>query len=199
MDLTRRLWPALSSLRTTPPAAFGRARHQATPTSNLLSTLAVAANGITLAPPHGAYYTDVCGAALTTAGLKARADLTNAAWVGNGIIPPDLGHTANCATGDPGPTRGVLIQGHKSVGTFMVGMVGINTWEIQTNLDGGIYVWRMRVVPGLRVPAHRLPDQHHQLRRLGQGGRPGFALAARDDLHLPALQEGSRVTSAGST
>ena len=33
-----------------------------------------------------------------------------------------------------GPARGVLVQGHRSVPTFMVGMAGINTWEIQTQL-----------------------------------------------------------------
>jgi len=91
-------------------------------------------NSITIT---AAYYTDVCGFPLKTDGTAARtgggpANLAVAAKVGAGIIPPDRGGTPNCATNDTGPTRGVLVLGHRSVGTFMVGMAGINTWEIET-------------------------------------------------------------------
>ena len=82
-----------------------------------------------------AYYTDVCGTPLKadgTSALRNNGTLDNPAEVGGGIIPPDIGGSANCATGDTGPTRGVLVYGHRSAPTFIAGMIGINTWEIVT-------------------------------------------------------------------
>lgn len=95
---------------------------------------AAAANGIDV---QNAYYTDICGTPLQTDGTAAtggggRVDLSAAAEVGGGTIPPDAGGSANCATGDSGPTRGVLVFGHRSAPTFIAGIVGINTWEIVT-------------------------------------------------------------------
>jgi hypothetical protein len=92
-----------------------------------------AANSIDV---QNAYYTDICGTPLRTDGTAAmqgnNIDLSQAAEVGGGIIPPDVGGSANCATGDSGPTRGVLVFGHRSAPTFIAGIIGINTWEIVT-------------------------------------------------------------------
>jgi hypothetical protein len=97
-------------------------------------TTATAANSIDL---QTAYYTDVCGTPLKPDGTAATTpsgafDLGAAAQVGGGIIPPDIGGSANCATGDTGPTRGVLVYGHRSAPTYIAGIIGINTWEIVT-------------------------------------------------------------------
>ena len=59
-------------------------------------------------------------------------NLAQAALVGGGNIPPDIGGSANCSTGDTGPTRGVLVYGHRSAPTYIAGIIGINTWEIVT-------------------------------------------------------------------
>jgi Putative Flp pilus-assembly TadE/G-like len=92
-----------------------------------------AANGIDV---QNAYYTDICGTPLRPDGTAAKTgnnvNLAQAAEVGGGVIPPDAGGTANCATGDAGPTRGVLVFGHRSAPTFIAGIIGINTWEIVT-------------------------------------------------------------------
>jgi len=96
-------------------------------------TTATTANNIDL---QIAYYTDICGTPLQPDGTAAmqgnNIDLSQAAQVGGGIIPPDIGGSANCATGDTGPTRGVLVYGHRSTPTFIAGIIGINTWEIVT-------------------------------------------------------------------
>jgi len=92
-----------------------------------------AANGMDV---QDAYYTDICGTPLKVDGTAAKQgnniNLGVAAEVGGGIIPPDIGGSPNCVTGDTGPTRGVLVFGHRSSPTFIAGMIGINTFEIVT-------------------------------------------------------------------
>jgi hypothetical protein len=92
-----------------------------------------AANGIDV---QDAYYTDICGTPLKSDGTAAvqgnNVNLGVAAEVGGGIIPPDIGGSANCATGDTGPTRGVLVFGHSAPPTYIAGIIGINQWDIVT-------------------------------------------------------------------
>lgn len=93
---------------------------------------AAAANAIDIT---NAYYTDVCGTPLQTDGSSALTNggnLNNPAQVGGGVIPPHAGGSANCVTGGVGPTAGVLVFGHRSAPTFIAGMIGINTFEIET-------------------------------------------------------------------
>jgi hypothetical protein len=94
---------------------------------------AAAANAIDV---PAAYYTDVCGTPLKPDGTAARSgnsvNLALAAEVGDGVIPPHAGGSPNCVTGEVGPTAGVLVFGHRSAPTFIAGMIGINTFEIET-------------------------------------------------------------------
>jgi hypothetical protein len=92
-------------------------------------------NNITVS---AAYYTDVCGTPLKPSGQAAtgsggQVNLSAAARVGAGTIPPDLGTEANCSNGTSGPTAGVLIHfGHRDVSTYVAGVVGINSFSIDT-------------------------------------------------------------------
>jgi hypothetical protein len=84
-----------------------------------------------------AYYTDVCGTPLDENGYPATGpngsvDLSTAAKVGGGTIPADQGTTANCSTGDYGPVAGVLVFGHRDVKAFVAGIIGINSFAVDT-------------------------------------------------------------------
>ena len=82
-----------------------------------------AANGITLTD---AYYTDICGALLRPNGTKAN-NLSEAAVVGAGDLPTDIGQTPNCPSGVTGPVAGVRAIGNKPFSTFVAPLIGSPT------------------------------------------------------------------------
>ncbi|HEX5465235.1 MAG TPA: Tad domain-containing protein [Candidatus Limnocylindrales bacterium] len=92
------------------------------------------ANGITL---NGAYYTDICGIPLQPNGLAAlnadgSYDFATASAVGSGNLPSSSATTPDCPSLSVGPPAGVLVQGHKSVGTYVAGIVGIRSIGVDT-------------------------------------------------------------------
>jgi Putative Flp pilus-assembly TadE/G-like len=92
-----------------------------------------AANKITIS---GAYYTDICGIPLKPDGTKAlnadgTYDLASAAQVGSGL-PTSSQTTPDCPSLTVGPPAGVFIQGHRSVNTYIAGVVGIRSIGVDT-------------------------------------------------------------------
>jgi Putative Flp pilus-assembly TadE/G-like len=90
-----------------------------------------AANGIT----ETAYYTDICGIPLKADGnaaLTAGAyDLAHAQPVGSGL-PAVISSAPDCPSHTVGPAAGVIVLGHKAVQTYVVNVVGISTWSVNT-------------------------------------------------------------------
>lgn len=91
------------------------------------------ANDVTVT---AAYYTDVCGIPLKSDGSAAlnadgTYDLPAAARVGNGL-PPDLSATPDCPSLKVGPPAGVMVLGHRSVGSYFAGVVGISSFSVDT-------------------------------------------------------------------
>jgi hypothetical protein len=96
-----------------------------------------AANNITV---PDAYYTDVCGTPLTTGGVAALSDLSNAARVGSGF-PADgaLGADPDCTLPQPRPAgsavgrvAGVYAFGQHDFQTFFAPIVGIYGFTART-------------------------------------------------------------------
>ncbi len=93
-----------------------------------------AANGIAVA---AAYYTDICGIPLTSTGQAALDGsvelLANAAQVGTGI-PSSGGANPDCPSLVVGPAAGVLVIGHRDVGTYFLRIppVSIDNWNVNT-------------------------------------------------------------------
>jgi hypothetical protein len=91
------------------------------------------ANGITVS---AAYYTDICGIPLKSDGSAAlntngSYDLAVADHVGS-RLPAIISTTPNCPNLTVGPAAGVLVVGHKDIPTYFVGVVGINTFSVNT-------------------------------------------------------------------
>ena len=123
-----------------------------------------AANGIDV---QDAYYTDICGTPLRPDGTAAKQgnqiSLSQAAQVGGGVIPPDVGGTANCLPATQWshsrrarlrpPLRADVHRRHdrhQHLGDRHAG-------------DSGIDVWRLLQLAGLRVAADCIPSQRHDL------------------------------------
>lgn len=92
-----------------------------------------AANGIVV---EHAYYTDICGIPLTPGGAKAVdgngvENLAIAAEVGSGF-PTTSATTPDCPSLTVGPPAGVLVMGHKDVGTFFGGVIGLGQIPVTT-------------------------------------------------------------------
>jgi hypothetical protein len=92
------------------------------------------ANGITV---QAAYYTDICGIPLRSNGNGAvNADGTEnlnvALQVGTGNLPGGNATTPDCPSLTVGPVAGVLVLGHKDVGSFVARAIGITTFAVTT-------------------------------------------------------------------
>jgi hypothetical protein len=93
------------------------------------------ANGIKV---DHAYYTDICGIPLQADGSAALTsgsrseDLSVAVEVGKGSLPAELTTTPDCPSLKVGPPAGILVLGHKSVRTYLAGVVGISTVGVTT-------------------------------------------------------------------
>jgi hypothetical protein len=90
------------------------------------------ANGITVS----AYYTDICGIPLKSDGSAALTaanayDFASAQPVGAGL-PATTSSTPDCPSHQVGPAAGVIALGHKDVQTYLVNVVGISTWSVDT-------------------------------------------------------------------
>lgn len=81
----------------------------------------VSANGIDLT---GAYYTDICGVMLRPDGTRANS-VGEAALVGAGDLPTDIGQTPDCPSGQTGPVAGVRALGNKPFSTFIAPLIGL--------------------------------------------------------------------------
>jgi hypothetical protein len=93
-----------------------------------------AANGIAVT---AAYYTDICGIPLQADGsaatnLDGTEDLSVAVKVGSGALPAELTTTPDCPTSTVGPPAGVLVLGHKTVRTYLAGVLGLSTLDVTT-------------------------------------------------------------------
>ena len=93
-----------------------------------------AANTMTV---QAAYYTDICGIPLRSDGSAAlNADGTEnlavALQVGTGSLPGGSPATPDCPSLRVGPAAGVLVLGHKDVGAFVAGAIGISTFSVTT-------------------------------------------------------------------
>ena len=109
----------------TPPASGWDAAVQ-----SAIATSA-AANGLTV---DASYYTDVCGIPLTSTGTAAlnadgTYDFAAADQVGSGL-PTITNTTPNCPSLTVGPVAGVLVTGHRSVSTYVAGVVGVTSLRI---------------------------------------------------------------------
>jgi hypothetical protein len=92
------------------------------------------ANGITVS---AAYYTDICGIPLKADGSKAlngdgTYNLAVAVAVGSGALPNSAATAPDCPSLTVGPPAGVMLIGHKNVGTYFAGAIGINTLGVTT-------------------------------------------------------------------
>ena len=90
------------------------------------------ANGIAVT----AYYTDICGIPLKSDGTAALTagnsyDLASAQPVG-ATLPLTINSTPNCPSRVAGPVAGILAVGHQDLRTYLVNVVGINTWGVTT-------------------------------------------------------------------
>ena len=89
------------------------------------------ANGLT---GQVAYYTDICGIPLTSAGTAAlnvdgTENLAAAAQVGSGI-PTSAAVAPDCPASVVGPPAGVLVLGDKDATTFFASAMGFGTIEV---------------------------------------------------------------------
>lgn len=96
-------------------------------------TASAVASGITVAT---AYYTDICGIPLQVTGAAAlnvdgTYNFSTAQVVGTGL-PAASTTTPDCPSHTVGPTAGVLVKGHKSVGTYLARVIGISTISVNT-------------------------------------------------------------------
>ncbi len=86
---------------------------------------------------EAAYYTDICGIPLRSDGTAAlNADGTEnlavAMEVGTGNLPGGSATTPDCPSRTVGPVAGVLVVGHKDVGAFVAGAIGVPTIGVTT-------------------------------------------------------------------
>ena len=93
-----------------------------------------AANKMTV---QAAYYTDICGIPLRSNGNAAlNADGTEnlavAMQVGTGSLPGGTATTPDCPSLTVGPVAGVMVLGHKDVGAFVAGAIGITSFDVTT-------------------------------------------------------------------
>jgi hypothetical protein len=93
-----------------------------------------AANNMTV---QAAYYTDICGIPLKSNGEAAvnpdgTENLAAALEVGRGGLPGGSATAPDCPSLTVGPVAGVLVIGHKSVGAYVAGAIGIPTFEVTT-------------------------------------------------------------------
>jgi hypothetical protein len=92
-----------------------------------------AANGITVV---SAYYTDICGIPLQSTGAAAiNSDGTYnyalADTVGSGL-PTMTSSTPDCPSHTQGPAAGVLVMARQTVGTYLAGVIGISSLQVDT-------------------------------------------------------------------
>jgi hypothetical protein len=97
-------------------------------------TQSAAANNVTV---QGAYYTDICGIPLKADGtaalnLDGTENLGVALQVGNGNLPGGIATTPDCPSRTVGPVAGVLVLGHKDVGTFVARAIGVASIQVTT-------------------------------------------------------------------
>jgi hypothetical protein len=83
-----------------------------------------------------AYYTDICGIPLRPDGSAAlnpdhTEDLSTAARVGTGM-PTSAATAPDCPSLTVGPPAGVLVLGHKDVGTYLAGAIGLSQIGVTT-------------------------------------------------------------------
>lgn len=95
---------------------------------------AAQANGVEV---EAAYYTDICGIPLTPWGTAAlngdgTENLAIAARVDSGYIPTSTATNPDCPNRIVGPPAGVLVIGHKTVQSYVAGIVGITTFDPTT-------------------------------------------------------------------
>ncbi len=93
-----------------------------------------AANEMTV---QAAYYTDICGIPLRSDGTAAlnpdgTENLAVAMQVGTGSLPGGSPVTPDCPSLKVGPVAGVLVLGHKDVGAFVAGAIGVNSFAVTT-------------------------------------------------------------------
>jgi hypothetical protein len=86
---------------------------------------------------EAAYYTDICGIPLRSDGGAAlnpdgTENLAVAMQVGNGNLPGGAGATPDCPSLKVGPPAGVLVLGHKDVGAFVAGAIGVTSFSVTT-------------------------------------------------------------------
>jgi hypothetical protein len=88
------------------------------------------ANGITV---EAAYYTDICGIPLKADGTASLTggvyNFSTAKQVGTGL-PNPTSTTPNCPSLAVGPVAGVLVKGHRDIGTVFARVLGINTMPV---------------------------------------------------------------------
>jgi hypothetical protein len=88
------------------------------------------ANGITV---EAAYYTDICGIPLKSDGTASLTggvyNFSTAKQVGTGL-PNPTSTTPNCPSLTVGPVAGVLVKGHRDIGTVFARVLGINTMPV---------------------------------------------------------------------
>jgi hypothetical protein len=93
-----------------------------------------AANNMTV---QAAYYTDICGIPLKSNGDAAvnpngTENLASALEVGRGGLPGGTATAPDCPSLAVGPVAGVLVIGHKTVGAYVAGAIGIPAFEVTT-------------------------------------------------------------------
>ena len=91
-----------------------------------------AANDITV---QAAYYTDICGIPLKSNGTAAllgdgTENLAAALQVGTGSLPGGSATTPDCPSLTVGPVAGVLVLGHKDVGSYVARAIGIPSFDV---------------------------------------------------------------------
>lgn len=87
-------------------------------------TAAATANEITF---DVGYYTDICGIMLRPDGTRATGT-GDAARVGAGALPTDLGITPDCPSGQVGPVAGVRALGTHPFNPYIAGLIGQGTF-----------------------------------------------------------------------
>ena len=92
-----------------------------------------ASNNVTV---QAAYYTDICGIPLKPDGtaainLDGTENLGAAATVGSGL-PGGSATTPDCPSLTVGPVAGVMVLGHKDVGTFVARAIGVASIPVTT-------------------------------------------------------------------
>jgi Putative Flp pilus-assembly TadE/G-like len=114
-----------------------------------------AANGIKVT---NAYYTDICGIPLRSDGTAAlnadnSYDLADAQPVGSGL-PKVTTTPPVCPSHTVGPVAGVLVLGHKDVGTYLVNVVGISSWSVNTQATAAAGLLTEAVVLPVTIPVN---------------------------------------------